>query len=203
MAGLIATLDAFEGTFDIMIDPEVGWMELQEIGIADLLEYNDRERYAYAKEMEPKVLKGMIIDIAQAVGIRDDETEVYDHVTGKTTKTYVDVESLENENSFLVTFWYDMGVGKIHNQGKLAMFFRPHSKEIMDRYDFMETKKRMWINKISEECKEEYPQGMDLDALNFFIKENDLLFIMEDIVFLGYDIMDFLNDVNKKILGRK
>ena len=201
--GLMATIDAFESTFDLMVDPEFGWMELQEIGVADRLEFNERERFAYAKEMEPKVLKGMIIDIAQAVGIRDDEAEVYDHVTGKTTKTYVDVEPLENEASFLVTFWYDMGVGKIHNQGKLAMVIRPTSKEIMDKYDFMETMKKMWLFKVSEECKEDYPQGMDLEDFNYYIKQNNMLVIMEDIVFLGYDIMDFLADVNKRILGRK
>lgn len=203
MADIDETLTSFDGTFDVFIDPSVGLMELKEIGVADRLEYNLGDRFAYALEMKPGDLKELLADIKAALGIRDNESEVYDHISETTTKTIVEPAPLDEENSFWVTFWYDSGVGKIHHQAKLELFFKPHSQEIPDRLDFLETKKKLWVNKIAEDCQKEFDDELDFHDFNRYIKKNGMLWLLEEVMGLGYDVYDMLDDINKKLRKRK
>jgi hypothetical protein len=190
-----------KGVFDIIFDPEVGSMELQEIGIQDRLEYNKREKYAYAQGMDIPTLQQFIIDTAENLGIREEETEVEDRLTGKVVKTYVEDDPLKGGTGFWVTFWYDSGTGTLHRQGKMEMYIKPHSKEEPERFEFYDIKKNVWVEKIAGELKQKYKAGVELDQLNDYIKKKKFLWLLEEILVERYDLWDFMDDINQKIVG--
>jgi len=197
-------MDLTDGPFDIILDPEVGPMELQEIGIADKTKYKGREGFAYAQNMDLNALREIVMYIADNLHISGDETEVYDRMTEKTTRIDIQVTPLQN-GMFWMTFWYDGGVGHIHRQEKMEMFIRPHEDELPYRLDYEETKKKAWIQYMANECaqKEEFKRGIAMDQFNVFVQEKNLLWLLEDVVGIGYDVWDFLEDINHRILAPK
>ena len=195
-------VDLNEGPFDIIIDPSVGPMELQEIGISDRLKYNGRENFAYAQKIDLPALRGIIMDISDNLHITGSEPEVYDRMTEKVTRIDIQVTPLEQE-MFWMTFWYDGGVGHVHRQEKMELFIRPHDEELPYRMEYDETKKKAWIYYLVNECKdrEEFKRGMAMDQFNAFINEKNLLWLLEDVVGIRYDVWDFLEDINHRLLS--
>lgn len=199
MKGLLEKLTYHQGPFDIVLDPEVGTMELQEIGVADRFEYDRKHRFAFGQNLDINKVRKLIEDIAENLGLREGETEVIDKFSDKVTKTFVDVESLPSTDTLWVTFWFDARVGYTPGQGKIEMLIKRHEKQIPDRYDFYETKRSIWIKKFADMCKEEFDCEISMDEFNEFIKEKNLLGALEDTIGEGYDIWDLLIDINQKI----
>jgi hypothetical protein len=192
------------GPFDIIFDPEVGPMELQEVGLADRLEYNNKSQFAYAQDLDSPSLWQLISDTAEKLDLREGETEVIDKISEKVYKTFIEGLDLKLEAGpgNWVTFWYDSRVGNLHRQGKLELFIKPHNKELPEKYEFYEAKKTAWVHKVGDECREKYKVGIELEQLSDFIKKRDLLWLLEEVLNEVYDLWDFLEDVNKRIEGR-
>ncbi len=192
-------LRASEGPFDIIIDPEIGMMELQEIGVADQVKYNGEDRCAYAEKLEFSDVQKILLTLASKFGFAGDPIVETDSNTGKTTR--IDVEfHLAGAGGYWAIFWYDGGVGKIHHQEKLEMMIKARGKYPLDRLDYIESRKQVWVNKIADMAKDDYKQGLELNEFNRFIKNNDLLMILEDVTGLGYDVFNFLEDINHVII---
>jgi hypothetical protein len=189
------------GPFDIIFDPEIGPMELQEIGIEDRLEYNKRERFAYALEMNAAALRKLIADTAENLGIREGEKEIVDKLTDKVVKTCIEFDREPVECVFWVTIWHDVRVGTLHRQGKVEMFIKPHSDRSLGKFEYYDTKKKIWIRKIAEQFRAQSLEEIELDQLNDFIKKKNLLWLLEEVLVERYDIWDFLEDINRQIGG--
>ncbi len=194
-------IDLPEGAYDIIIDPEIGTMELREIGIASWLEFNTKDHFAYKQNMDNESLCQLILDIADNLGIRGDETVVVDRMTDKVTRIDIDFDAAE-EGFFWVTLFYDSGVGTIHRQGKMEMMITPQASKLVDRFEYYENRKKVWIQKIATYCQEDFEEGMEMDDFNRYIKKSNLLWLLEDIIGIGYDVWDFLEEINRKIVGK-
>jgi hypothetical protein len=200
MTELFAKIQQSEGTFDIIFDPKIGKMELQEMGIDNLLDYNLRDRFAFVQDMDGTKTQNFIKLTAENLGIQSDDTELVDKLTEKITKVNIEFETLD-EGGFWITFWYNDGVGNIHRQGKAELLIKPHSKLPPQKYDFVDYKKKVWIQKIAADCKAEFQEEIEIDQFNDYIKKNDLLWLLEDMIEMGYDIWDLMEEVNEKITG--
>lgn len=187
-----------EGNYDVMIDPEIGTMELREIGIASWLEFNAKEHFAYDQNFTRESLIQLILDIAENLNIDGDETEVEDRMTNKITRKDIDFEVGE-DGVFWITLFYDSGIGNIHRQGKMEMMVLPHLSTLLNRFDYYEIRKKIWITKIATDCRKDFEDGMEMDDFNRYVKKKNLLWLLEDIVGLGYDVWDFVEDINRKI----
>jgi hypothetical protein len=187
-----------EGTFDIVIDPKIGKMELQEIGIDEYLEFSGKEGFAYSQGAKGSSMQKFIFYIAGNLGITGEETEVEDRMTDKVVRLDVDFDPV-GKQTYWVTFWYNSGVGSILRQGKMEMVIKAHSDKLPDRYAYYETRKKSWVLKIALGCKEEYPEGLPMDDFNDYVKRNNLLWVLEEVLAMGYDIWDFLSDINREM----
>ncbi|MGE5340863.1 MAG: hypothetical protein ACM3SY_05205 [Candidatus Omnitrophota bacterium] len=203
MNELYNQLASRQGTFDMMLDPEIGPMELQELGIEDFLEYNKKYRFAFADQIDLPSLQKLLDTMTENLGISDDENEVMDWLTEKRYKSYIEHTPVQSSNGFWVTFWYDARTGTLHRQGKAELFIRPHSNQQFERYDFYDTKKETWIKKIAAQCNPLFDSEMEPDELNDYIKDQNLLWLLEEILEEGYDIWDFLEDVNQEMMNIK
>jgi len=193
-------LAAMGDSFDIILDPEIGPMELQEIGIEDRLDYDRRDRFAFAREMDNKTLRQLISDITENLGIREDEPEITDKITEKVVKTIVEFDSIGKYEGLWVTFWYDSRVGSLHRQSRMEMYIKPHERLMPERFDYYDIKKGIWINKLAIDFRKIYNnEEIEMDQLNDYIKENNLLWMLEEIVGERYDVWDFLDDINTRI----
>jgi hypothetical protein len=201
MNELFEKLALAQAPFDIILDPQIGPMELQEIGMTDRLEYSPRDRFAYAQELDTSSLRMLISEIAENLGLREEETEVVDKLSDKVYKTLVEYVQIRGGDGFWVTFWFTARMGHLYRQEKIEMFIKPYSGKLPDKYEFYDVKKDVWIEKIAEDCKEQYEYGIEVEQLNEYIKENNLLWFLEEMVDRGYDLWDLLEDVNRRIEG--
>jgi len=199
MSSLFEKLAEMETNFDVIIDPEIGKLELLELGIAELTEFDNKERYAYASDQEVPQVRQIILVLAENLGITGDNDEAVDE-TGKPLRIEIDPDALD-WGGYWLTFWYDGGISSIHHQSKLDILIIRHAEKMPDRYDFFDYRKKIWIKKVAEDAEEDddFSGGMDLDSFNRFIKKKNLLWLLEDITGMGYDVYDFLQDINKKI----
>lgn len=199
MQELFQKLSKCQEPLEIIIDPEIGSMELQEIGIADRIEYNQRIRFAYAQGLTIAVIRQLLTDVSENLGIREDEPEIIDKLSDKIYKSLVEFDYVKEDDSFWVTFWYDARIGHLHRQGKMEIYIRPNTKYPPEKFDFYDAKKRIWIEKIALDIKKDNPYSIEFDQLNEYIKKKNLLWLLEEIAAEGYDIWDFLEDINRKI----
>ena len=65
MRELYDKLELPEGTYDVVFDPEVGPMELREIGMAERMEYNHKEQFAYAAAQDEEDTKQLIFPVGK------------------------------------------------------------------------------------------------------------------------------------------
>lgn len=187
-----------DGTFDMIMDPEVGRMELQEIGIAEQMSYSDRERFFYAHNVKGPVMQKVILYIASNLGITGEETEIEDRMAETVTRLDVEFDEV-TKGIFWVTYWYDGGVGSIHRQDRMEFMLTFHADKLPDRYDFYDTRKKHRIQKIARDCLEDFPKGLPMDDFNEYVKEKNLQWILEDVLMMGYDVWDFLSDINREM----
>lgn len=199
MNELFEKLASMANSFDIILDPEVGPMELQEIGLSTRLDYNQRDRFAYARDLDAPSLRHIITDTADNLGIRPDETEIVDKFTDKAYKSFVEFNELEGGKGLWLTFWYDAQVGHLHRQAKIELYIKPHSDDDPEKFEFLEIRKKFWIQTIAEELKVQFEDGIELEQLNDYIKERSLLWLLEEMLDLGYDIYDLQEEINRKI----
>jgi len=199
MKELLEKLDSLSSTYDIILDPEVGPMELQELGLNNQLEYNQRDRFAYAQDLSPQSLKQIISDTADNLGIRADEPEIEDKITEKIYKSFIEFKEIDDGVGLWLTFWYDAQVGHLHRQAKIELYVKPHEEAALERFEYIEVRKKIWIQIIAEEMKVKYEDGIELEQLNDYIKERGLLWLLEDMMDIGYDLWDLVEEINDKI----
>lgn len=199
MKELLEKLDSLSSTYDIILDPEVGPMELQELGLNNQLEYNQRDRFAYAQDLSPQALKQIISDTADNLGIRADEPEIEDKITEKIYKSFIEFKEIDDGVGLWLTFWYDAQVGHLHRQAKIELYVKPHEEAALERFEYIEVRKKIWIQIIAEEMKVKYEDGIELEQLNDYIKERGLLWLLEDMMDIGYDLWDLVEEINDKI----
>jgi hypothetical protein len=198
---LFEKLAVVKGPFDIIFDPGIGPMELQELGIASSLEYSPREQFAYGQGLDTSSLQLLIREVAENLGLREGETEVVDKLTDKVFKTQIEYVQINEGKGFWITIWYDAQMGHLHRQEKIEMFVKLHTEKSIEKYEFYEVKKNIWIQKIADDCKVNYQYGIEVEQLNEYIKNNDLLWFLEEILDFGYDLWDLLEEVNCRIEG--
>ncbi|MCP4146807.1 MAG: hypothetical protein GY757_03560 [bacterium] len=188
--------------YDIIVEPEVGPMELQEIGIANVFDYNKKLQFAYAQDKEAYDIRAMVMEAAENLRIYEEETEMEDRISGKIVKTVVECEKILLDDAvrgFWLTFWYNAGLASNCLQGKVEMFIKPHSDEKLEKYHYDEAKKKFWITKLAIGCKKEYEAEIDMHEFNRYIKKHNMLWVLEDMITVVYDVYDLILDINKKM----
>jgi len=198
MQELLSRLSMLKGPIDVIVDPETGPMELQEIGVWEMVEFDGRDRFAYAHGWNIPTLRQFIVDVAENLGIREGETEIIDKFSDKIFKSFVELNPFE-ENYFWLVFWYDARTGHLHRQAKLELLITPHSKFIPQKFDFYDYKKKVWITKIAKDLKPQNEFGIITEQLNEYIKENNMMWLLEEVLNTKYDLWDLVEDINDTI----